>query len=79
MVNTEEDELPHDAHVVFTKKLFRDVGFDISAMCFPRSPEALEALRTYNRVPETWVHPWAWNYHPNQWCKDHWEQTGRLT
>lgn len=75
---TEKEPEPHDAHVVLANKLFRDVGFTISAMQFKRPPEALAALRAFNRVPDTWKHPFPWNYHPNEWCRDRWLQTRRL-
>ena len=70
---------PHDAHVVQARKLFRDCGFDLHAMQFKRSPEALKVLRDFSRVPDDWQHPFAWNYHPNQWCRDRFENTGKLT
>lgn len=63
---------PHDAHVRQARKLFRDCGLDLMAMQFPRCPEALAALRAYNRVPDNWPHPYAWNFHPNAWCRDNW-------
>ncbi len=73
-----EEPVPHDAHVVQAHKLFRDCGFELSAMQYPRSPEALAALREFNRVPATWVHPIPWEYHPNEWCAQRWRETGRL-
>lgn len=66
----------YDAHVLAANKQFRDVGFTLSAMQFKRSPEALAALRKSNSVPETWKHPFSWNYHPNTWCRDRWLETG---
>ena len=69
---------PHDAHVQAAHREFRDCGFTINAMQFKRSPEALQALRDYNRAPEGWPHPFAWNYHPNEWCALRWAETGRL-
>jgi hypothetical protein len=62
----------HDSHVLLAQKLFRDVGFTLHAMQFKRSPAALAALRKFNRVPADWQHPFAWNYHPNEWCRDNW-------
>ena len=70
--------LPHDAHVQAARQEFRDCGFTIHAMQFKRSPEALAALRAYNRVPGSWQHPFAWKYHPNEWCARRWAETGRL-
>ena len=69
---------PHDAHVVAARKQFRDCGFDLSAMQYKRPPEALAALRKFNRVPDSWQHPFAWKYHPNAWCARRWAETGRL-
>lgn len=75
------DELPpepHDAHVVLAKKLFRDCGFTIEAMRYKRPLGALIALKRFNRVPDDWKHPIAWEYHPNAYCRDFWLQHGRL-
>jgi hypothetical protein len=69
---------PHDAHVQAATKQFRDCGFSLAAMQYKRPPEALAALRAFNGVPEGWQHPFAWNYHPNAWCRDRWLATGRL-
>lgn len=69
---------PHDAHVQAASKEFRDCGFTLAAMEFKRPPEALQALRDYNRAPADWKHPFAWNYHPNEWCAHRWAETGRL-
>jgi hypothetical protein len=63
----EDEPEPHDAHVQLANKLFRDVGFTLAAMQFKRSPESLQALRDFNRVPATWQHPIPWEYHPNRW------------
>lgn len=68
----EEDPLPHDAHVQLANGLFRSCGFTLAAMQFPRSPDALEGLKKFNGVPEGMKVPFAWNYHPNQWCADNW-------
>ena len=73
-----EEPEPHDAHVVLANQVFRDCGFTLNAMQFRRPPEALEALRKFNRVPDGWQHPFAWNYHPNEWCARRWRETGRL-
>ena len=67
------DPAEHDAHVQLAHKLFRDVGFTIEAMQFPRSPEALDALRKLNNVPAGWVEPVGWRYHPNAWSRDNWK------
>lgn len=64
---------PYDAHVQAASQLFRDVGFTIAAMQFKRPPEALAALRSFNRVPDDWQHPFAWGYFPNAWCRDNWQ------
>ena len=70
---------PHDAHVVHATKLFRDCGFTLAAMQYPRPPAALAALRAFNRVPDGWQHPISWNYHPNEWCARRWAEKGMLT
>lgn len=69
-----EEPLPYDAHVVLANKVFRDCGFALSAMQFKREPEALAALRRYHKVPENWQHPFAWNYHPNEYMRDNWRK-----
>lgn len=63
---------PHDAHVQLAHKTFRDVGFSIAAMAFRRPAEALAGLRRFNRVPDNWQHPFAWNYFPNAYMRDNW-------
>jgi hypothetical protein len=68
----------HDAHAVAATKQFRDVGFTLAAMQFPRPPESLEALRRFNNVPDGWKHPFAWGYYPNEYCRDFWLANGRL-
>lgn len=70
----EEPPKPYDAHVQLAHKTFRDVGFTLHAIQFPRSPEALAALRKFNRVPDNWQHPFAWGYHPDEWSRDHWKE-----
>lgn len=67
-----EELEPHDSHVRSANAIFRDCGFSLLAMQFKRSPEALQALREFNRVPVDWKHPFPWNYHPNEWCRNHW-------
>ena len=77
---TEAEPPPQqDAHVQAASKLFRDCGFTLAAMQYPRPPEALAALRAFNRAPEDWQHPFAWNYHPNEWCARKWMEIGVLT
>lgn len=66
---------PHDAHVAVATKLFRDVGFTLAAMQYPRPPEALAALKAFNRAPADWREPLGWRYFPNAWCRDNWEST----
>lgn len=73
-----DEPLPYDAHVVLADKVFRDVGFTLAAMQWPRPPEALQALRDFNNVPANWQHPFAWGYHPNAWCAKRWAEAGRL-
>lgn len=63
---------PFDAHVRQATKLFRDVGFTLHAMQFPRPAEALEGLRRFNNVPDSWQHPFAWGYFPNAGMRDNW-------
>lgn len=69
---------PHDVHVVKARKVFRDCGFEIGAMCYPRPPEALIALKRFNGLADDATVPPAWGYHPNAWCRDRWLETGRL-
>lgn len=68
----------HDAHVVKARKTFRDCGFDIGAMRYPRPPAALVALKRFNGLTDDAAVPIAWNYHPNARCRDRWLETGRL-
>lgn len=68
------DPEPQDAHVQLANKLFRDVGFTLAAMQYKRCPAALEGLKRFHRVPENWVHPFAWNYHPNAYMRDNWRK-----
>jgi hypothetical protein len=69
---------PHDAHVRAATKLFRDCGFTLDAMQYPRPPEALTALKRFNGLPDDAKVPVAWHYHPNAWCARKWAETGRL-
>lgn len=69
---------PHDAHVQAAIKAFRDCGFTIAAMAFKRPAAALVALKQFNGLPADARVPFAWNYHPNRWCRDNWLLTGRL-
>lgn len=61
---------PHDAHVQAATKLFRDCGFTLAAMAYPRSPASLAALKRWNGLAEDAKVPVAWHYHPNPWCRD---------
>ncbi|HLP68340.1 MAG TPA: hypothetical protein VK181_12560 [Rhizobium sp.] len=63
---------PHHAHIEAAHKVFRDCGFTLAAMQYPRSAEALEGLRRFNKVPATWQHPFAWGYFPNEHMRDNW-------
>lgn len=74
-----EQAAPHDAHIQAAHKVFRDCGFTLAAIQFKRSHQALIALKRFNGLADDAVVPFAWNYHPNKWCRDHWRQTGRLT
>lgn len=69
---------PHDAHVTAAHKAFRDCGFTLAAMQFKRPPEALAALKAFNGLDYEAKVPFAWNYHPNSWCRDLWINHGRL-
>ncbi len=64
---------PHDAHVALAIRTFRSCGFDIGAMRYKRPPEALAALRRFNRAPDGWQHPFAWGYFPNAYYRDNWK------
>lgn len=64
---------PHDSHVQTATRIFRDVGFTLAAMQYPRPPEALAGLRRFHRVPADWVEPVGWRYFPNAWCRDNWK------
>lgn len=72
------DPPQHDAHVQAARAIFRKAGFDLGAMRFKRSPEALLALKRFNGLPDDAAVPFAWNYHPNEWCARQWEATGKL-
>lgn len=65
---------PHDAHVRQATKLFRDCGFTLAAMQFPRPAEALAGLKRFNGLPETWNAPVAWGYFPNAYFRDNWRK-----
>lgn len=65
---TSDDAPMHDAHVVKAHQVFRSCGFSVGAMRYPRSSKALAALRAFNGVPDSFVEPFAWRYHPNAWC-----------
>lgn len=74
----DDEPLPHDAHVQQANKLFRDCGFSLHAMQFPRPAEALVAIKRFNGLRDDAKVPVAWNYHPNAWCRDRWLNTERL-
>ncbi|GFM29286.1 uncharacterized protein PY1_contig-07-212 [Novosphingobium sp. PY1] len=69
---------PHDAHVTLAHETFRAAGFSIAAMQYKRPHEALAALKRFNGLPDDAKVPFAWNFHPNSWCRDRWIDTGRL-
>lgn len=65
---------PHDAHVLKAIEVFRAIGFSLDAMQFKRTSKALEAFRKHNRVPDSWKHPFAWGYHPNEYMQRNWSK-----
>ena len=65
-------EEPYDAHVQKASKLFREAGFSLAAMQYPRSPSELKALLDFNGAPEGWKPPFAWQFFPNSAMKDFW-------
>lgn len=69
-----EEPLPHDAHIQTAHKVFRDCGFTLAAMQYPRPPEALAGLRRFNNVPDGYVTPPGWNWFPNAYMRDHWRE-----
>lgn len=69
---------PLDAHVREATRVFRAAGFTLAAMQFPRPTEALVALKRFNGLNADAPVPFAWNYHPNEWCARRWAETGRL-
>lgn len=68
----------HDAHVHAARKVFRDCGFDIGAMRYKRSTDALIALKRFNGLPDDASVPFAWHFHPNEWCARRWAETGEI-
>lgn len=74
LIVIDEEPDPHDAHVVLAKKIFRDCGFSLAAMQYPRPPEALVGLRRFNGVPDGHPNPPAWGYFPNAYMRDHWQE-----
>jgi hypothetical protein len=64
----------HDAHVRHATKMFRDVGYMLSAMAFKRPPEALAALKRFNGLSDFAPVPFAWGYFPNAHMRDNWQQ-----
>ena len=65
---------PHHAHIEVANKLFRDCGFTLAAMQFPRPPEALTGLKRFNGLPDTFREPVAWRYFPNAYMRDNWQR-----
>lgn len=65
------DEEPN-AHVVLATKLFRDCGFTLAAMQFPRPEAALVALKKANGLPADAKVPLAWGYFPNAYMRNNW-------
>jgi hypothetical protein len=70
----EEQPMPHDQHVVDATKVFRNSGFSLAAMQFPRPPEALIALKRFNGLADDAKTPPAWSYFPNAWFRDNWRK-----
>jgi hypothetical protein len=62
----------HDAHVQAAHKVFRDCGFTIAAMQYPRSAEALLGLKRFNGLRDDAKVPHAWHYHPNAHMAANW-------
>lgn len=69
-----DDLEPHDAHVVAATKIFRDCGFTLAAMQYPRRGDALAALKRANGLPADAKVPVAWNYFPNARMRDNWQK-----
>jgi hypothetical protein len=65
---------PHDAHVRAARKVFRDCGFDLMAMQFPRCRDALIGLKRFNGLPDDAKVPLGWHYHPNAAMRDNWRR-----
>lgn len=68
------EPLPHDSHVQLANKTFRDCGFSLAAMQFPRSVAALEGLKRFNGLKPDAKAPFAWSYFPNAFMRDNWER-----
>lgn len=64
----------HDSHVAVANKLFRDCGFTLAAMQYPRSPDALAAIKRANGLPADAKVPVAWGYFPNAHMRDNWQR-----
>ena len=71
---TSEEAGPYDAHVVLANKVFRDCGFTLAAMQFPRCHDALVALKRVNGLKADAKVPFAWGFFPNQWMRDNWKE-----
>ena len=64
----------HDAHVQAAHKIFRDCGFTLHAMQFPRCADALAGLKRFNGLPDDAKVPLGWHYHPNASVRDNWRK-----
>ena len=67
-----EGKDPHHSHIDLANKVFRDCGFSIAAMQYPRSPEALVGLKRFNGLKDDVKTPFAWGYFPNSYVRDNW-------
>jgi hypothetical protein len=74
----DDEPLPHDAHVTAANKVFRDCGFTLAAMQYPRPHDALIALKRFNGLADDAPVSFAWGYHPNAYCRDRWAAKGVL-
>ncbi len=68
------DPVPHDAHVQLATKRFRDCGFSLAAMQFPRPVAAMTGLKRFNGLKPDAKVPFAWGYFPNAYMRDNWER-----
>jgi len=77
-LSSQPEPIPHDAHVMLANKLFRDAGYTLAAMRYPRPADALVALKAHNGLAPDAKVPFAWNYHPNVYLRDRWLSHGVL-